>query len=174
MGWLGEFKAFLACTALCAVAFSIPHEGTRSVAACVFSLLCPALFITSSVDAVRRANAKTEHGEPRSAAEIATVLPLRGLVALFGVATALIGAVVCGWVLYQSHAGGMPLFASLFLGWFALKRIFWAREAVSMGGDMVRTALGRKGHPPQCVEPPWEDPEWDDSQQSRRALRRDP
>jgi hypothetical protein len=164
LGWLGEFRAFLACTALCMAGFSVPHDGTRSVAACVFILLCPALFITSAIDVVRRANARREHGEPRSAVAAAAVLPLRGIVALFGVVTALIGAVVCGWVLYLSHAGGMPLVASLFLGWYALKRVFWAREAVSMGGDMVRAALGREERAPEPEAPPWEDPEWADEQ----------
>ncbi len=141
-GWLAEFKGFLACTALCGIAFSIPHEATKTVAACAFVMLGPALFVVSSIDVVRRANARKARGEPRSAAEIVALLPFRGLIVLFGITTILIGASVCGWVLYVSHMGGLSLVLSLFLGYFALKRVFWAREAISVGGNLVRSALG--------------------------------
>lgn len=155
MAWVGDFKGFLVCTALCVLAFTIPHEMTRTVAACVFVLLCPALFVVSSVDVVRRANARKERGERPSASESVVLLPLRGLVGLFGISTLLIGAVVCAWVLYLSHAGGLPILLALFLGTFALKRVFWAREAVSLGADLVRSALGRNEEDPEPETPTW-------------------
>jgi len=151
-GWLAEFKGFLVCTALCGIAFSIPHEATKTVAACAFVMLGPALFVVSSVDLVRRANARKKRGEPRSVGERVALLPFRGLVVLFGIITILIGAIVCGWVLYLSHMGGLPLLLSLFLGSFALKRVFWAREAISVGGNLMRSALGETEEESESME----------------------
>jgi len=131
------------------------------VAACAFVFLGPSLFLLSSLDLVRRANAKKERGEAPSRAAAVALLPFRGLVGLFGITSALIGAVVCLWILFVSHTGGLPLLVSLFLGTIVLRRVFWARESVYFGGELVRVALGRKAPEPTWTEAEraWSGPE---------------
>lgn len=142
--WIRQFRGFLISSGLCAGAFCVPHEGVRTVAAGVFLFLVPSFFLLTCVDQVRRANERKGHGEALSRVETVALLLFRGLIGLFGITTVLIGAAVCAWVLYQSHWGGLPVLISLFLGAIVLRRVFWARLAVSFGWDLVRVAFGRE------------------------------
>lgn len=143
---LARFRGFLACTAVCGLLFAIPHEAARTVAAIAFILLAPALFVTASLDLVRDANARRAHGPLGSTLAL---MPFRGLIALFGIVSLLIGACVCAWVLHLSHVGSLPLLAAILLGVYGWKRVFWARQAMSIGGDMFRSALGARDETPR-------------------------
>jgi hypothetical protein len=143
--WLVRFKWFIVFTVLVtAVLLLFPGENARTVAACSYVMLGPALFILSVVDVVRHVNARAARGDPLSGMEVAAAVPLRGLVALFGIACVVIGGTVCIVLLATSHSGALPLLVSVFLAFFAFSRVSWARQAFSYGGELVRVALGKE------------------------------